>query len=369
MGKFSLPLAKVVKVVTLGPVVASLMLMYALAEGWAFAQSNSTQSSPTMQRLQQLQKVEWNRQSAEDAKWRNFPEAKSAYSSFARAMDFGSSPKCQYYWPGWKLQANGTRTTKVRGCRRDWVAVDCKSLKVSWHSQGIPTGWSNWRLPATHDLETTEMVAELCDSIESRNGIKKHSQSFLVDSSARPNREDAVARGKLMPAKSQQDQVIVINAGKEGDQILGILNKIGVKSIIARTCPKVGAIAAYSRFDNLFVLCKDSLSNPALTAEAIAHEAVHVLQDCLQLGGIKGSNSIAMSAFFNTFDDGKQSAGFRDLLRRGFARKSVSSGYLEELKQSMPRYMFEMEVEAYALETSPRAVRILLEALSPLCSL
>jgi hypothetical protein len=83
---------------------------------------------------------------------------------------------CRYDWAGWKLMANGVRTTSVRcgpetatttdgSAPTDSVAVHCDTLKLS-----VRTGdqaWSGWRLP----YATTEskerggedlMVVSLC---------------------------------------------------------------------------------------------------------------------------------------------------------------------------------------------------------------
>jgi hypothetical protein len=53
----------------------------------------------------------------------------------------------------------------------------------------------------------------------------------------------------------------------------------------------------------------------------------------------------------------------------GLVNRPKTLAYLEELKKSMPRNIYAMEIEAHALEVSPKSVRILLEALAPLCGL
>lgn len=373
-------------VMTAGAAVASLAASDEITAGSAWAQPIPSQPSPTMQRLQQLQKVERDRQSAEDAKWRSFGGQSPAHTAnggetrpvemaatwYFDALTSSSPPvqprKCEFYWPGWKLHPDGTRVTKVRGCLRNWVAVDCKSLKVAWSFRGYPPSWSGWALPATSDVETTQMVTELCDNIAPPIGKEAQSLSSIAAMPKRSARPTASVAKPMMPIPNDAS-FSTVNVGAEGKQILQTLGGMGVVTEIRDRCPKAGVVGAYSRYDNLLVLCNASLRNQALATETIAHEAVHALQDCLQPGGIKGSDSITLTRFLKTFNNGRQSADFRDLVRAGLANRPKTLAYLEELKKSMPRNMYAMEIEAHALDVSPKSVRILLEALAPLCGL
>ena len=377
MSKRSCFLSKAANSIITGAVLASLVALDAFTSGSASAQSKAGQPSPTLQRLQQLQQVERDRKSAEDAKWRSFPGFYYGTSNHLdRFMGPKRPPECEFYWPGWKLQSDGTRVTKVRSCySTHWVAVDCRSLKVSWHSYGLSSlkvgKWDSWEIPQnTTDfgLQTTQMVAALCDNISPSMVKDTQPQTSIpvmpVRTAWRPG--PAIKPGLPIPDNAQMS---IVNVGAGGEQILELLGNIGVKSVIAKTCPKAGAIAAYSRFDNLLVMCKESLLDPSLATEAIAHVAVHALQDCLQPGGIKGSDSVTLTRFFKTFNEGKQSADFRDLIRMGLVNRPKVLAYLEELKKSMPCNMYLMEIEAHALEAAPKTVKILLETFSPLCSL
>ena len=174
MNKSSSKLSKVAKSLSAGAALTSMVAFNAITPGSASAQSKAGQPSPTLQRLEGLQRVEQDRQSAEDSKWRSFPrvEAPARTASagelspvqLATMWVFGEitrggqpqhlHQKCAFYWPGWKLRPDGTRVTAVRGCLREWVAVDCKSLKVSWHDRLLlldrskyPAGWSAWKVP------------------------------------------------------------------------------------------------------------------------------------------------------------------------------------------------------------------------------
>ena len=203
MSKSSSKLSTVAKSISAAAALASLVAFNAVTPGSASAQSKAGQPSPTLQRLEGLQKVEQDRQSAEDAKWRSFsridPPARATSVGTPRpvetvapwffdALTGGGQPqhlhqKCAFYWPGWKLRPDGTRVTAVRGCLREWVAVDCKSLKVSWHDRLLlldrskyPAGWSTWSVP--QDGETTQMVAELCDNITASGIEETGSKTF-----------------------------------------------------------------------------------------------------------------------------------------------------------------------------------------------
>ena len=73
MSKSSSKLSKVARSIASGAVLASLGALDAVTTGSALAQSKPAQPSPTSQRLEGLQRVEQERRSAEDAKWRSFP--------------------------------------------------------------------------------------------------------------------------------------------------------------------------------------------------------------------------------------------------------------------------------------------------------
>ena len=182
MSKSSSKLSKVARSIASGAVLASLVALDAFTPGSASAQPKPGPPSPTMQRLEGLQRVEQERQSAEDAKWKSFPDLEpDLRTGKGWLFDVQTQhlrQKCAFYWPGWKL-----RFTAVKGCPREWVAVDCKSLKVSWHDRLLlldrskyPAGWSGWSVP--QDVETAQMVAELCDNITSSGVHETGSKIF-----------------------------------------------------------------------------------------------------------------------------------------------------------------------------------------------
>ena len=52
----------------------------------------------------------------------------------------------------------------------------------------------------------------------------------------------------------------------------------------------------------------------------------------------------------------------------GFAERPKIVAYLLELEKNLSPDMFTMEIEAYALESSPETVRIMLESFLPICA-
>ena len=361
MAKTTGPLSQIAKSVSSAAAIATLAALDAITAGSVLAQQMPGQPSPTLQRLERLQRLEYERRSAEDAKWRSFP---SHY-----ATSISPRPKCEFYWPGWELRPDGTRATRVRGrslCAVA-VAVDCRSLKVSWRDH---RGWGDWKHPIEKDrlsIETGRMVAELCDNIAPSVGNESQPQTAIASLPARPS-ITSISEAKPSLLLTSSWKCGSINVGAEGKQILQLLGEMGVETVIKDECPKPGTLGAYSRFDNLLVLCKASLKYPALATEVIAHEAVHALQDCIQPGGIKGSASRSLTSFFRVFNEGKHAARFEDLLREGLANRPNMAAYLRDLKTSMPPNMFLMEREAYALEIYPKSVALLLKNIGiPLC--
>jgi len=162
----------------------------------------------------------------------------------------------------------------------------------------------------------------------------------------------------------------LVNLGVEGVNILGLLERMGVRTTIANACPKAGAHAGYSRFDNLLVLCEPALYDPAIATESIAHEAVHALQDCVQAGGINCSASIPLAKFMATFNGDPNIGQFKQLLRSGLIdRPKVIADLREEKKNLLPE-IFSMEYEAScALEAFPKRVAAMLQEIGlPLCA-
>lgn len=93
-----------------------------------------------------------------------------------RIRSGGPSPQwrtyghCNYDWSGWRLHANGTRTTAADcgGTALRWtIGVSCARLLVATHTTA--SGWSKWERPSGPESRfrrgEDEMVAALCANV------------------------------------------------------------------------------------------------------------------------------------------------------------------------------------------------------------
>ena len=337
--------------------------------------------SPTMQRLGQHRRQMANKEAAENAKWIRFPRP----GSVDKPLDIAGvvmmnlmldSPvsSCEFYWPGWKKLADGSRVTRVRGCRNSWVAVNCAALRISWGYQPLwpvivngvrtpsPVVWGRWETPDVAALgggPSALMMAELCDNLVP--SIARSVFGSPLNSSAGTSSSLPAQAAKRLSRQGELSEGVVVNLGVEGQRIYGLLEQIGVSAILTKKCPRAGAIAAYSRSENLLVLCKEALRDPSLTTEAVAHEAVHALQDCVQPGGITGASSIPLTVFFGYFNGGKSLERFKNLVAAGLRGRESTMAHLEAEKNRLSSEMLLMEHEASALEIWPERVYALLK--------
>lgn len=204
------------------------------------------------------------------------------------------------------------------------------------------------------------MVAALCDNISPAIGSAINSSPLPLPSQpAESSLSISRNSSPLTPASHPSRKLV--NLGVEGVKILGLLERMGVEATIAKVCPKAGAHAGYSRFDNLLVLCDSALYDPAIATESIAHEAVHALQDCIQPGGIKGSASIPLAKFLATFNGEPNIEEFKQLLRSGLINRPKVTADLREQKKNLLPEMFSMEYEASALEAYPKRIAAMLQ--------
>lgn len=345
---------------------------------WPDGQSPQA-SSPTLERLQQLHKAQQEQKALENSKWRTFTwQDRPSWTFFPS----GYKDDCEFYWPGWKLGPDGIRTTNVRSCSsRKWVAVDCKKLRLSWGTPSTetdiqkrkdnPISWGQWLIPTINTVSGTQegmMVAALCDNISPAIGS-------AINSSPSPLSSQSDASSLFIPGNSSPSTPTsrpsrkLVNLGVEGVKILGLLQRMGVEATIAKVCPKAGAHAGYSRFDNLLVLCDSALYDPAIATESIAHEAVHALQDCIQPGGIKGSASIPLIKFLVIINGKQKIEEFKRLLHSGLINRPKVVADLREQKKNLLPEMFSMEYEASALEAYPKRVAAMLQEIGlPLCA-
>ena len=136
------------------------------------------QTSPTMQRLRQLEAEKQAADAVEAAKWRTFPKSvpRNALTKTPSILLPNSFPFCSYYWQGWRLDpATGIRST-IEKCsshpgflagsyanKKRRIGVKCSSLQIARTFGSLGSGrWMGWRLPSTDGEK--EMVVALCDS-------------------------------------------------------------------------------------------------------------------------------------------------------------------------------------------------------------
>jgi len=174
---------------------------------------------------------------------------------------------------------------------------------------------------------------------------------------------------QLKIAKSMQ-----VDMTKMSLDILSLLEVIGVGvRHLGGKCPKgipESVVAAYNRFDNYILICHGSVRNREHLEEAITHESVHVIQDCIQPGGIKGNKSIAISKYLLALNLVDSNEHFMSLLRQLLWPRNKTVEELHELKTKLSPDFFLMEYEAYALEIRPGKVATLVEKIAiPKCSL
>jgi len=123
----------------------------------ASAQQVQPGQSPSLERIRQVEAAEQQRQRAENAKWRTFPQAAPQTKGLTQMereqqrveavsawlMNPGMQrEECSYYWPGWKLiPGSSIRTTAMR-CNRSLhteVAVDCATMRMAVRDRYMAT--------------------------------------------------------------------------------------------------------------------------------------------------------------------------------------------------------------------------------------
>lgn len=142
---------------------------------------------------------------------------------------------------------------------------------------------------------------------------------------------------------------------KYGKAIIDGLESMGVRIRFTNKCPD-GALAAYGRYDNLFLLCSNLKESADLITEAVTHEAVHALHDCVQHQGISGSQSTTLVSFFERLGNTERVGRFKALLSSLLIPRPLTTQRLFRLKDQLDLQFFLMEYEAYTLEADPPKV-------------
>jgi len=178
----------------ISPCPIRLLALTFLLSPIASAQQVQPGQSPSLEQIRQVEAAEQQRQRAENAKWRTFPQAAPQTKGLTQMereqqrveavsawlMNPGMQrEECSYYWPGWKLiPGSSIRTTAMR-CNRSLhteVAVDCATMRMAvrdrymantrpghWHGWAVPTAISN--SDAGEQYAKQRMIAALCDNV------------------------------------------------------------------------------------------------------------------------------------------------------------------------------------------------------------
>jgi hypothetical protein len=156
-------------------------------------------------------------------------------------------------------------------------------------------------------------------------------------------------------SQNDKPKKVFLPMSKYGEAIIEGLEAMGVRVGFSKNCPD-GALAAYGRHDNLFLLCSNLNKSVELITEAVAHEAVHALHDCVQEQGISGSQSTTLVSFFERLGNIERVERFKALLRSLLIPRPLTTQRLFRLKEQLNSQFFLMEYEAYALEADPPKV-------------
>lgn len=188
--------------------------------------------------------------------------------------------------------------------------------------------------------------------------------AFAVSTAPRSHAIDAVPLGNPKSHKeystksdsqNNRSKQVFLPMSKYGEAIIEGLEAMGVRVGFSEKCPD-GALAAYGRYDNFFLLCSNLAKSADLITEAVAHEAVHALHDCVQDQGISGSQSTTLVSFFERLGNMERVQRFKALLRSLLIPRPHTTQRLFRLKNQLDPQFFLMEYEAYALEADPPKV-------------
>ena len=131
----------------------------------------------------------------------------------------------------------------------------------------------------------------------------------------------------------------------ERGAFLSLLHRSGVSVIERRHCgTEHNNVAAYYYNRNSICISTRNTHNQQMVDRALTHETVHAIQDCLggQHNGDLQEISHTAGVSINNFSS------------------RLPASTLAMIRSSYPRYMWDVEIEAYALEGRPDDVAELL---------
>lgn len=136
------------------------------------------------------------------------------------------------------------------------------------------------------------------------------------------------------------------------------LQQLGVTVERRPSCGGPRELATYNRGANVLCLSAALERQPALFSRVLNHEAVHVIQDCLD--GLETPSSASLQ-------QGLRSSGaFADRQLQGFflqyLRAQGNLGHVVATTAALPQESRQLEIEAYALQADPDLVQRLLRS-------
>ena len=136
------------------------------------------------------------------------------------------------------------------------------------------------------------------------------------------------------------------------NEFVARLKTIGVELIRHDTCQPEGEEPVFGSYDaGTNTMCVNNslfeAGNEALWDETVTHEAVHVMQDC-----INGFDEGTLVSFIDhAIENGIDTEPLRE-----FVSKNLSPNYYEFINSIENGFIRDVEIEAYALEQSPDLV-------------
>ena len=127
-------------------------------------------------------------------------------------------------------------------------------------------------------------------------------------------------------------------------QMESALGQRGISVQYRNRCDIPGALATYARHSNVICINKRLAPGTAEQSSALAHEAMHAIQDCL--AGLNNGRLVPVHEYAN--------------MSIGHVTGKLSSSRKNSILASYPRDEWKIELEAYAFEGQPDAVYELL---------
>jgi len=158
----------------------------------------------------------------------------------------------------------------------------------------------------------------------------------------------SIATSALLLISAAPAKAVTLN------DFMGRLRTIGI-TVIYEDCG--GAFGRYSPTRNEMCINADLLdpTQRALFDETLTHEAVHVVQDCMDEGGVESDYLIPIITAFHI--EGEDTTKLKQYVSENFPTNLYS--FIEDMDDEVIQ---KAEIEAYALESDPKLVFQILEA-------